>query len=101
MLFPISGIEVNPLIPFIVALVVSLFYVNGRCVWSLHIAPFSSQYPGIYGTLSQRDQSGFQRRSDTQRGLPVYTGRENALAVDIGGDHWNVARGIHRYLGTY
>jgi hypothetical protein len=55
MLFPVSGIEVNPLIPFIVAFVVSFFTSMGGVSGAFLLLPFQVSFlgytaPSVSGT---------------------------------------------------
>ena len=101
MLFPISGIEVNPFIPFIVAFAVSFFTSMGGVFRCVPPSTFSSKLFRLHGALCQRNQSSVQHSSDTKWRLSLYSRRTDAVAVNVGGDHWHFAGSIHRCVGPY
>ena len=48
MLFPVSGVETNPAVPFLVALVVSSFTSMGGSLRGFFAPAFSGERPGFY-----------------------------------------------------
>ena len=100
MIFPVSGVEVNPIIPFVVAFTVSFFYIHGWCLRCLFTAAVSGQFSGVYRAIGERHQPGVQCRCHSQRGLPVHQGRTHGVAPYLGGYHWYAARGVYRSMGA-
>ena len=86
MLFPVSGVEVNPLIPPLIALVVSTFTSMGGVSGAFLLLPFQVSILNFTSPAVSSHQPGLQHRGHPQRGLPLHPGGPDELAGDLG-DH--------------
>ena len=101
MLFPVSGVETNPAVPFLVALVVSFFTSMGGVSGAFLLLPFQVSVLGLYQPGGQPHQPGLQCCRHPQRRLSLYPGRPHGLAVNLGGNRGNAAGRLYRRLPAH
>jgi hypothetical protein len=87
MIFPVSGVEVNPIVSFAVALIVSFFTSMGGVSGAILLLPFQVSFFKPYRTVGKHYQPSFQHRCNSQWRLSLHQRGANALAPDMGGNY--------------
>ncbi len=70
--FPVSGVDVSPWLPPLIACVVSFFTSMGGVSGAFLLLPFQMSVLGLYEPRGQLDNQLFNIVAHSQRGLPVH-----------------------------